>query len=32
MQSLVTLRVFLDSLEEGVLFLDAGRRLCKMTL
>ncbi len=30
MQSLVTLRVFLDSLEEGVLFLDAGRKVLEM--
>jgi two-component system, NtrC family, response regulator HydG len=32
MQSLVTLRVFLDSLEEGVLFLDAGRKVLEMNL
>jgi DNA-binding NtrC family response regulator len=32
MQSLVTLRVFLDSLEEGVLFLDAGRNVLEMNL
>jgi two-component system, NtrC family, response regulator HydG len=32
MQSLVTLRVFLDSLEEGVLFLDAGRKVLQMNL
>jgi two-component system, NtrC family, response regulator HydG len=30
MQSLVTLRVFLDSLEEGVLFLDDGRKVLEM--
>jgi DNA-binding NtrC family response regulator len=30
--SLETLRVFLDSLEEGVLFLDAGRRVLEMNL
>ncbi len=30
MPSLATLRVFLDSLEEGVLFLDAGRRILEM--
>jgi len=28
--SLVTLRIFLDSLEEGVLFLDAGRKVLEM--
>jgi transcriptional regulator with GAF, ATPase, and Fis domain len=32
MQSLVTLRVFLDSLEEGVLFLDSGRKVLEMNL
>ena len=32
MQSLVTLRVFLDSLEEGVLFLDAGRKVLEMNV
>jgi two-component system, NtrC family, response regulator HydG len=32
MQSLGTLRVFLDSLEEGVLFLDAGRNVLEMNL
>ena len=32
MQSLVALRVFLDSLEEGVLFLDAGRKVLQMNL
>ncbi len=30
MQSLVTMRVFLDSLEEGVLFLDARRKVLEM--
>ncbi|HXD39848.1 MAG TPA: sigma 54-interacting transcriptional regulator [Ramlibacter sp.] len=30
MESLVTLRVFLDSLEEGVLFLDDGRKVLEM--
>ena len=30
MPSLATLRVFLDSLEEGVLFLDAGRRVLEI--
>ena len=32
MPSLATLRVFLDSLEEGVLFLDAGRKVLEMNL
>ncbi len=32
MQSLVTLRVFLDSLEEGVLFLDARRKVLEMNV
>ena len=32
MQTLGTLRVFLDSLEEGVLFLDAGRNVLEMNL
>lgn len=32
MQSLATLRVFLDSLEEGVLFLDSGRKVLEMNL
>jgi transcriptional regulator with GAF, ATPase, and Fis domain len=32
MQDLVTLRVFLDSLEEGVLFLDAERKVLEMNL
>jgi DNA-binding NtrC family response regulator len=32
MPSVATLRVFLDSLEEGVLFLDAGRRVLEMNL
>lgn len=32
MQSLVTLRVFLDNLEEGVLFLDGERRVLQMNL
>ena len=32
MQSLLTLRVFLDSLEEGVLFLDAGRKIHEMNV
>lgn len=32
MQSLVTLRIFLDSLEEGVLFLDAGRKVLGINL
>ena len=32
MQSLMTLRVFLDSLEEGVLFLDAGRKVLEMNV
>ncbi len=32
MQSLVTLRVFLDNLEEGVVFLDGGRRVLQMNL
>ncbi|MCM2251920.1 MAG: sigma 54-interacting transcriptional regulator [Ramlibacter sp.] len=32
MQSLATLRIFLDSLEEGVLFLDASRKVLDMNL
>ena len=32
MQGLTTLRVFLDSLEEGVLFLDARRKVLEMNL
>lgn len=32
MPSLATLRVFLDSLEEGVLFLDTGRKVLEMNL
>ncbi|MCF8179355.1 MAG: sigma 54-interacting transcriptional regulator [Sulfuritalea sp.] len=32
MSSLLTLRVFLDSLEEGVLFLDAKRKILEMNL
>jgi DNA-binding NtrC family response regulator len=32
MQSLVTLRVFLDNLEEGVMFLDGGRKVLQMNL
>jgi DNA-binding NtrC family response regulator len=32
MESLVTLRIFLDSLEEGVMFLDAGRKVLEMNL
>lgn len=32
MPSLETLRIFLDNLEEGVLFLDAGRKVLEMNL
>lgn len=32
MPSLTTLRVFLDNLEEGVLFLDADRKVLEMNL
>jgi DNA-binding NtrC family response regulator len=32
MHNLVTLRVFLDNLDEGVLFLDAGRKVMEMNL